>query len=182
MNKLILFAVVAVLASVGTSTQAAEDHAGNIGASYGISVPDYSGTTSRSILGLQGTAKLGTEWGLGGYYLSSSKSETSNNTTGDFGYQLYGVKGTYHFEGEARGVYLGGMIGVSKVHAINYDTSPSHYGVLAGYDKMLGEMFSVGGEFSYISIGGSSTTYNGASKDVNSFNTLNFSVGVKFWF
>ncbi len=180
MKKLILVAALAL--TFTHQAKAAEDYAGNVGASYGISVPDYSGTTSRSLLGFQGTAKLGSEWGLGGYYLSSSKSESNNGITGDFGYQLYGVKGTYHFEGEARGVYFGALVGISKVHRFDVDVSPSHYGVLAGYDKMLGEMFSIGGEFEYIAVGGSSTTLNNTSVTVNSFNTLNFSVGVKFWF
>ncbi len=183
MNKFIFLSLIAALGFASQNANASEDYAGNIGASYGLSVPDYSGTTSRTIMGLQGTAKLGSEWGLGGYYLSSSKTESSNNVSGDFTYQLYGVKGTYHFEGEARGVYFGGLVGVSKVHSINVDTSPSHYGVLAGYDKMLGEMFSIGGEFSYVVVGGASTTTpSGGAVTVNSFNTLNFSAGVKLWF
>ncbi len=180
MKKITLLLAVAVLTQIVNllPAESAEDHAGNVGVSYGLAVPDYTGTTSRSLLGLQGTAKLGSEWGLGGYYLTSNKTESG----GDVTFQLYGIKGTYHFEGDARGVYFGGMVGVSKLQVTTVDTSPTHYGVLAGYDKMLGDMFSVGGEFSYIMIGSSSTTLSGANVALKSFNTLNFSVGVKFWF
>ena len=179
MKKLIL--TIAVLTTAHFA-QAAEDYAGNVGVAYGLSVPDYSGTTSRSIMGLQGTAKLGSEWGLGAYYLTSGKSESSNNLSGDFNYQLYGIKGTYHFEGDARGVYFGALLGISKVHITNYDTSPTHYGILGGYDHMLGSMISIGGELSYIAVGSSSTTYNAQPYDQKSFNTLNFMAELKFWF
>ncbi len=183
MKTLILALALMIAATLeATKAHAAEDYAGNIGVSYGLSVPDYSGTTSRSIIGFQGTAKLGSEWGLGGYYMTSSKSETINSVTSDFNYQLYGVKGTYHFEGDARGVYFGALVGISKVKAGSIDTSPTHYGLLAGYDKMLGDMFSIGGEFNYIVVGSGSTTYNNASYTVDSFNTLNFAMTGKLWF
>ena len=184
MKNIICLSILSVTILLGSLNQAfaGEDRAGNIGASYGLSVPDYAGSTSRTIVGFQGTAKLGSEWGLGGYYLSSSKTESGTALTGDFTYQLYGVKGTYHFEGEARGVYFGGMLGVSKIHAGTADTSPTHYGALAGYDKMFGDMFSVGGEFSYVMVGASSTTLSGVNVNLNSFNALNFSVGIKLWF
>lgn len=183
MKKLI--AIPLALLTITLSFQAAfaaEDYAGNVGAQFGLSVPDLSGSTSRTILGLQGTAKLGSEWGLGGYYLTSSKNETMNAVATDFNYQLYGVKGTYHFEGDAKGAYFGALVGISKVHVGLVDTSPTHFGVLAGYDKMLNSFLSLGGEFSYINVASSSTTYSGVNVAVNSFNTLNFLAAVKFWF
>ena len=162
------------------SALAADDYAGNIGAQFGLSVPDYTGTTSRTIIGAEGTAKLGSEWGVGAYYLSSSKTE-SNNV--DFNYQFYGVRGTYHFEGDARGAYFGAMVGISKVHLGLVDTSPTNIGALAGYDKMLGSLVSLGGELSYINVGSSSaTTTNNVNVAVNGFNTLNFLVALKLWF
>lgn len=178
--SMLILSVAMTVFLVSPKAQASEDYAGNIGLSYGLSVPDQSGTTSRSILGFQGTAKLGSEWGLGGYYMTSSKSE--GGIASDFNYQFYGVKGTYHFEGDARGVYFGVAAGISKVHMSNVDTSPTHFGVLAGYDKMLGDMFSIGGEFNYIAVGSSSTTYNGAPASIPSFNTLNFALTGKLWF
>jgi hypothetical protein len=180
-----LFFAHAVLLTILLSFQtasAAEDYAGNIGAQFGLSVPDLSGSTARTIVGLQGTAKLGSEWGLGAYYLTSSKNETISSVATDFNYQLYGVKGTYHFEGDARGAYFGALVGISKVHIGQVDTSPTNFGVLAGYDKMLGSVVSLGGELSYINVGSSSATYNNVNVSVNSFNTLNFLAAVKFWF
>ncbi len=111
-----------------------------------------------------------------------NSAKTEGSSLGDFNYQFYGVKGTYHFEGEARGVYFGVLAGISKVHVGNIDTSPTHYGLLAGYDKMLGDMFSIGGEFNYIAVGSSSTTYLNQSQTVSGFNTLNFAATLKLWF
>lgn len=166
------------------SFAAGDDGAGNVGVLMGISVPDYSNSTARSIVGLEGTAKLGSEYGFGAYYLSSSKSESVSSQSVDFNYQLYGVRGTYHFEGEAKGAFFGAMLGISKVKQSNIESSPMHFGLLGGFDKMLGSMFSIGGEISYISVQSSNGTVSGTSTtgNLNSFNTINILVALKFWF
>ena len=97
------------------SAQAAGDSSGWIGANVGMSVPNSEGTTARPIMGVNGGAMLGTEFGLGAYYLTSSKDETVNGVTGTFTYSFYGVDFTYHFEGEAAGAYFGGRLGMSRV-------------------------------------------------------------------
>ncbi|MES2964815.1 MAG: hypothetical protein V4760_13065 [Bdellovibrionota bacterium] len=154
------------------------DHAGWVGALGGLSIPNASNTSARMAVGVTGGAMLGSEMGIGGYYLTSSKDETG----GKFGYDLYGVEFTYHFEGEAAGVFLGGRVGTSKITGGAVTTSPLNYGALAGVNKFLGDSFSIGGEVSFFSVPESNTTVATVPVTINGFTMLNFLASAKFWF
>lgn len=167
------------------------ESAGWIGATGGISVPNYNASglaaSSRTAFGLTGGAKIGTEYGVGAYYRTSSKDESVNGVDLKFGYDLYGVMAGYFFEGEAKGVYLGVVLGMSKVTigtsaSTTVSTSPLHYGLMAGYDHFLGEHFSLGGELNFITLASSSASSGGVTVQQDSFNTLNFNAALKFWF
>jgi hypothetical protein len=164
---------------------AAEDPHGWVGAELGMSNPDYSGTTMRSIYGITGGAKLGSNLGIGVYYLSSTNSESP--PVGTFGYNLFGVDFGYYFDGEASGAYFGASLGMTKLTAGNspnqVTTSPSHYGAFAGYNYMIGDRFSLGGELRYAAVGSSSGNNSaGNNVNVNSFNILSVMLTGKFWF
>lgn len=154
--------------------QAGVDSRGWVGGLLGITVPDTDGVSSRSIWGLTAGAKLGSEWGVGAYYLNSSKNEDF----GKYDLNLYGVQFGYHFEGEANGVFIAGRIGTSKIEVGGADFSPTNLGVVAGYDYMLGEHFSLGGEASFMTIASDS----GAGARSESFTLLSFMGAAKFWF
>ncbi len=156
---------------LSTSPAQAIDSKGWVGGLYGLTVPSYNGTGARGIYGLTAGAKVGTEFGVGVYYTSSQKRES----IGDFNFDLYGVQAGYHFEGEANGVFIAGRIGTSKI-AVNGATnvSPMNVGAVVGYDYMLGDHLSLGGEISYMSIA--------ASAPIESFTTLNFLAALKLWF
>lgn len=141
-----------------------------IGGLYGISVPNAAGTTARGMFGFSAGAKLGTEWGLGAYYMNSQKSESGTN----FDYALYGVQFGYHFEGEANGVFVAGRIGTSKVDSGTTSVSPMNLGVVGGYDYMFTDHLSIGGEVNFMSISQASP--------INAFTTLDFLGAVKIWF
>lgn len=160
---------------------------GFVGGLVGLSVPDADDTSARLGFGITGGAKLGSEWAIAGYYLSSSKEEESNGIKGDFDYQFYGVEGSYHFEGEAKGVYLGVRAGMSKVKIgiplsgnvkVEFETSPFHWGPVAGFNYFLAENFSLGGDVSYLLV--SSDKDDGVKTD--SFGVLNLMGSAKFWF
>ena len=161
-----------------------------LGGDLGLSVPNENNTTSRSIWGVDAGAKLGTEWGIGAYYSTSHKDESANGTTTPFNYDLYGITGGYYFEGSARGVYLGAMLGMSKVGSqlggTNFTTSPMHWGLMAGYDYMITDHFSLGGQIDYVSISSSNTnvTVSGQSVTANTdqFSLLNFMLSARIWF
>lgn len=172
------------------------DPSGWVGAEGGLTVPNYTNTTARPDMGITAGAKLGSEYGIGAYYHTSTKSESANGSTFNFGYDLYGVMAGYFFEGDAKGVFLGAMLGMAKVSnqatvsgvTYNLSTSPVHYGLAAGFDKMLGSMFSIGGEVSYVSIAGSSTNYTptgsaaAVTANLDPFSILNAMITLKFWF
>lgn len=145
-----------------------------VGALFGLSVPNASNTSSRTTYGLTGGAKVGSELGVGGYYLTSHKDEDVAGTKVPFDYDLYGVEGAYHFEGEAKGVYLGGRLGVSKVKAGTVDGSPMNFGAMAGYNYFLGDHFSLGGEVNFMSVE--------KAGSINGFTMLNFLASAKAWF
>jgi hypothetical protein len=92
------------------------------------------------------------------------------------------MQGSYHFEGEAAGVNFGARVGVSKVTsgllASTVSTSPTHFGVFAGFDKPVGRMFAIGGEASYLVIGSSSS----GAVNVESFNLFSFLASAKLLF
>ena len=180
----LLAAVVATFA--GLKAEAASDPVAWVGGGLGLAVPNQSGTSARPIFSINGGAKLGSEFGIGAYYMSSRKDESMSGVTVPWNYDLYGVSGTYHFEGEAKGVYLGGMLGMSKVAtsfaSIEASTSPMHWGLLAGYDHMILSRFSLGGEISYISIASGSATVSGVTRTTDAFASLNFLASAKLWF
>ncbi len=150
--------------------QAGVDSRGWVGGLLGLTVPDANDTSSRGMWGLTAGAKLGSEWGIGAYYLNSSKNEDF----GKFDLNLYGVQFGYHFEGEANGVFIAGRIGTSKIDRNGADLSPTNLGVVAGYDYMLGEHFSLGGEASFMSVG--------KDNGFDSFTLLSFLGAAKLWF
>lgn len=162
---------------------AAQDPAGWVGGLFGIAIPNKDNTTARPIYGITAGAKLGSEWGIGAYYLNSQKDEDILATKTKFNLDLYGVEFAYHFEGEARGVYLGGRVGMSKVTLGTASTSPTHFGAVAGYNHFLGDNFSIGGDLSLLQVQSSSTTPTpGVTVAIDSFTTLNFMASAKLWF
>ncbi len=154
-----------------SAAYASDSSKGWVGGLFGLTVPSYNGTQARGMYGLTAGAKVGTEFGVGVYYLSSQKRES----IGDFNFDLYGVQVGYHFEGEANGVFIAGRIGTSKI-AVNGTTnaSPMNYGAVVGYDYMLVEHVSLGGEVSFMSIASAAST--------ESFTALNFLAALKLWF
>ena len=164
----------AVAAFVSTHALAAEIPHAWVGGLFGLAVPNYDGTTSRGMAGLTVGAKLGDNLGLGAYYLSSSKDETG----GRFNYDLYGIQASYHFDGDAVGAWFGGRIGTSKIDAsssgISVSASPMNIGAVGGYDYMLTDHISLGGEVNWMSIS--------ESLPVKSFSTLDFLAALKLWF
>lgn len=173
---------------VVSSAHAASDPSVWVGGALGMSVPNASNTTARPLYGITAGAKVGSEFGVGAYYLTSTKDETSGTVTVPFAYDLYGVEGAYYFEGEAKGVYLGGRLGMSRVSSKNplsgttYAINPMHWGLMAGYNYMIGDHFSLGGEAGYMSIASGNTTVGGTAYSIDAFSTLNFLLTAKFWF
>jgi hypothetical protein len=157
-----------------------------VGGLGGFSVPNYENSSSRQIYGISGGAKVGSEFGVGAYFLTSSKDESigASGANAPLNYDLYGVEFAYHFEGEANGVYIGGRIGTSKLKVNTLVTSPMHYGPVVGYNHSLSRNLSLGGELSWISIAKSSGIPPGEStvQDISAFNTLNFMISAKLWF
>lgn len=149
-----------------------------IGGLFGVAIPNADDTSARTIYGATGGAKLGSELGIGGYYLTSQKEEDVRGIKSQFDVDLYGVELAYHFEGEAAGAYMGGRLGTSKVRVgpsgQTSSTSPFHWGLVAGYNYMLGERFSLGGEANFMSVS--------SSTNVDSFSLLNFMATAKVWF
>jgi hypothetical protein len=162
-----------------TSGMAQADATGYIGGMVGLSVPDADHTTSRLGYGVKGGALLGTEFGVSGYYVTSTKEEKFSGSTFDFGYDMFGIEGSYNFEGEAKGAFFGARLGMTKVKVgDDVSTSPMHYGLVAGYDHMLGDAFSIGGEASWTSVAKSDD--NGF--DVKGFNVIGLMATIKMWF
>jgi hypothetical protein len=179
------FFVALALVAWNMPASAAAEENGWVGGAFGLSVPTADNSTSRPIWGINAGAKVGSEYGLGAYYMSSSKDE--GNALGTFSYDLFGIEAAYYFEGEAKGVYFGARLGSSKLKfgptGSSISTSPVHYGVVAGYNHFIGSNFSLGGDISLLAIPGSSgTTTTGATVNVNSFTMLNFMADAKFWF
>lgn len=184
-SRVLLTILVATMLISGgplVSEAATVEPKGWIGGLFGLSIPNYENSTSRTLLGITGGAKLGTEWGVGGYFMTSQKDESSNGVTTKFGYDLYGVELAYHFEGEARGVYLGGRLGTSKVTLGDLTTSPMNYGAVAGYNHFVTDQFTLGGEANFMSVEKSSGSVSGVSADIKGFSALNFLASAKFWF
>ncbi len=177
------------LTITATSSFAADDQKGWVGAGLGLSIPNQDNTSTRGIYGITAGAKLGSEIGLGGYYFASSKAESSNGVSFDFNYSLIGAELTYQFEGEAKGVYFGGRLGISRVEnkpstsTTTYSASPFHYGAVVGYNHFINSNFSLGGDASYMMVDHSTATVAGVQTDVNkSFGMINLMFAGKFWF
>src|ERR1700733_4941551 len=64
---------------------------GWVGGLFGLTVPNADNTTSRSMYGITAGAKLGSEYGIGVYYLTSRQNETIYGVSTPFNYDLYGV-------------------------------------------------------------------------------------------
>lgn len=180
----ILFA--ALMGFILPGSALAADPKAWLGAGVGLSVPNKSDTTSRAIFGVNLGAKLGSEFAIGVHYLTSSKDENVSGRSVPWNYQLYGISGSYHFEGEAEGVYLGALLGMSRVETTylggDLATSPMHWGVMAGYNHPIGgEMFTLGGDVNFISVGSASGSVYGISRETDAFSILNFLVTAKLW-
>lgn len=178
---------VAVLVLCGQPSWASpDDKRGFAGGLFGISIPDYEDTSARGMFGFTGGAKIGTEFGVAGYYLSSGKEESAEGATFDFDYNLYGVQFSYHFEGEAIGAWFGARLGLSKVTSrvsgVAIEGSPLHIGVAGGYDHFIADNVSLGGEISYLNVADFNETVSGVTVKSKAFNTLNFLGAAKFWF
>lgn len=141
-----------------------------VGGLFGLAVPNADHSTTRGMFGVTLGAKLGDNLGLGAYYTSSAKDE---DTVGRFNYDLFGVQLSYHFDGEASGAWFGGRIGTSKID-VGTTYSPMNIGAVAGYDYLLTDHLSLGGEVNWMSISESSP--------LKSFSTLDFLAALKIWF
>lgn len=176
----LLIALTALTIAIPSISHA--DPRGWVGGLFGLSIPNADNTTSRPIYGITGGAKLGSDFGIGAYYLTSTKEEDVLGGKTKFDYDLYGIEGAIHFEGEANGVYLGGRVGTSKLKVgsgvLQVTTSPMHYGLVAGYNHMLGDNFSLGGEANFFSIPESSSS----GVTIDGFTMLNFIASAKLWF
>lgn len=168
----ILASTVLAIGFLGFASANAADPKGWVGALGGISVPNQNDASARPMVGITGGAKVGSEFGVGGYYLTASKDE--GGTVGTISYDLFGVELAYHFEGEANGVYLGGRLGTGKAKAGAASASPLNYGAVAGYNGFLNDHLSLGGEVNFFSLP--------ETGDVDGFTMLNFLGSVKFWF
>ena len=153
-----------------------------VGGTYGLFVPNKSSTTARPMFGGTVGAKIGTELGLGAYYFSSQKDEGS--TVGKFNLDFYGVEGTYHFEGEAKGAYFGLRLGITKMNygVTEVTASPFHAGIIGGYNHWLTDHISIGGDVSFYSVSkGEATPPGGTPVSVESFSALSFLATLKLW-
>lgn len=173
----LLGALLAVNLFLG-SPQAEAQAKGYVGGLFGLSVPDHDETSSRMAFGILGGARLDGEFGLGAYYISSSKEETIGAADLDFNYQLYGFEGSFHFEGVADGAFVGLRVGISKVKVGTEEYSPTHYGALFGYDYSLTDAWTVGLEGSFMRIEGDKK----AAGDLEGFGALQFLASTKMWF
>lgn len=163
----------------GVGMSASGQAKGYLGAIGGISVPSYENTSSRVAFGLVGGTRLDGELGIGAYYLNSAKSEDVGGLQTDINYGLFGIEGSFHFEGVADGAFVGVRVGTTKLKVgPTFNTSPTHYGVVFGYDKFLNESVSLGVEGSWISI--ESSSYSG--NELKGFSALNFMFAAKVWF
>jgi hypothetical protein len=154
-----------------------------VGGAAGALVPTKSSTTARGAFGATVGAKIGTEFGFGGYYFTSPKDEGS--TQGKFDLNFYGVEGTYHFEGEAKGAYFGIRLGITKIDSGTgssaISVSPFHVGVVGGYNHWLTDSISLGGDVTVYSVSKGDATVSGGTVSVDSFSALSFLGTLKFW-
>lgn len=180
-----LFAAL-VVGSISTRALAAADgeKALWVGGAAGVLVPTKSSTTVRGAYGATIGAKIGTEFGLGAYYFTSPKDEGA--PVGKFDLNFYGVEGTYHFEGEAKGAYFGIRLGVTKIDigsgASAVSSSPFHIGVVGGYNHWISDSISIGGDVSAYSVSkGDATALSGVTTSIDAFSALSFLGTLKFW-
>lgn len=186
-NGLSMALIVALVAisGLGSAHAAAEgEQALWIGGAGGLLVPNKSSTTARTQLGITAGAKIGTELGLGAYYFTSKKEE--GGVIGAFDLDFYGVEGTYHFEGEAKGAYFGVRLGITKmdfgVSPNQVSASPFHAGAIAGYNHWITDSLSLGGDLSFYSVSkGEATSLVGNTVSVDSFSALSFLATLKLW-
>jgi hypothetical protein len=127
---------------------------------------------------------LGSELAFGAYYFASRKDEAG--TQGKFDLEFYGVEGTFHFEGEAKGAYFGGRLGLSKMayglEPNQVSASPFHIGVIGGYNYWLAKSLSIGGEIGLYSVTkAEATSLSGTTVAVDRFSVLNFLATIKLW-
>lgn len=173
-----------ILVSPAAKAAAEGEKALWVGGAGGFFVPAESRASGREQYGVTAGAKIGTEMGLGAYYLTSKKDE--GGTLGRFNLDFYGLEGSYHFEGEAKGAYFGLRLGITKIDfgvpGTQVSVSPFHAGVFAGYNHWLGESVSLGADVGFYSVSkGEATALNGTTVSVDSFSALNFLATLKFW-
>jgi hypothetical protein len=159
---------------------------GYIGGQFGLTVPSESNTSSRTGYGAVAGGKLGDNFGLGAYFLGSSKTENAQNI-GSFKYNFFGLEANYFFDGSGRGGYVGANVGLSKITETDrsgnsYNFSPFVWGIQAGYDYMLTEFLSLGGEANVMFVSSQNATTNGVTVNLSSFTSINFLVQAKLWF
>ncbi len=159
---------------------------GYVGGQFGLTVPSESNTTSRTAYGAVAGGKLGDNFGLGAYFVGSSKNENAGNI-GSFKYNFFGLEGNYFFDGSGRGGYIGINAGLSKITQTDragnsYSFSPFVWGGQAGYDYFLTEFLSLGAEASVLLISSQNATTNGVTVNLSSFTAINFLAQVKLWF
>jgi hypothetical protein len=161
------------------------DSKGWIGGLFGLQVPTYDDVDSRTAWGLTAGAKLGSEIGMGAYYISAPGDATLGGAGGKFNYSLIGIELTYQFEGEASGMYFGGRLGLTnletEVAGVTNDFNPYHWGALVGYNHYLARTISIGGEGTFFSVP-KDTDGSGTVATSKAFEIIALMASLKFWF
>jgi hypothetical protein len=161
------------------------DAKGWVGGLFGLQVPTYDDVDSRTAWGLTAGAKMGSEIGLGAYYISAPGEASLGGAGAKFNYSLIGIELTYQFEGEASGMYLGGRLGLTnletQVAGITNDFNPYHWGALVGYNHYLARTISIGGEGTFFSVPKDSDS-SGTAATSKAFEIIALMASLKFWF
>ncbi len=168
-----------------TAADAVFDSKGWVGGLFGLHVPTYDDVDSRTAWGITAGAKMGSEIGLGAYYLSAPGDASLGGAGGEFNYSLVGIELTYQFEGEASGMYFGGRLGLTSletsVATVTNDFNPYHWGALVGYNHFLARTISIGGEGTFFSVPKDSDA-SGVPAQSKAFEIISLMASMKFWF
>lgn len=151
---------------------------------YGLSVPDMANTNPHDMWGVKGSTFWGSNFSIGGYYLLSRYQQGLSGQS--FDYTLSGVEAAFHLPNGGGDTYLGIRGGLTKVHQIpggvDVIYSPYHYGLVLGYDYVVGSVFTVGFEGTYLHVEAANTTVNNVEYDEAKFGLMNFLVSFGFRF
>ncbi len=177
-----VFLAVALGLCLSQTAQAADGAGSQVGLAYGLSIPDAEDSNPHYIAGIKGAAYLTPTFGLGGYYLNTSKQIGTGSTP--FDYSLGGIDAIFHLGGGKGDTFVSFRVGMTKVHTKEGTTkliySPYHYGGAAGYDYYLTSWLTLGFEGSFTFVEASSTNKSGTRYELDSFSVMNFLATLQF--